>query len=349
MQHRQLEFHNVVELQSRGSSGLHLQRFPAAIRHHPLMNELGRLVMQKAIGAEIRFATNAPRIRISLGALEEDNQVVVLLGDHAISHHRVPAGQTVHLLINRPPAFDYFVPEYFRGCRFAPTIWRIWMGQECALFHDLDTFGHEVRPPQPEEKPRSRWLAYGSSFTMGGGAFNHFNNYVDLAARLLGVDGVNLGMGGSCLCEPHVADYLASRDDWDFCTLRIGCNMIGVVEPDEYRRRVAHLLDVLEAKQPGKPVLFIGLGAERVDLHRTIGIWQEHTRAYAQINRELLAERRDRPHLHACTREALMPDPKLVRADHGHPDDLGHFTIATHLAELLHNLGIARHPATPTT
>lgn len=341
MQHRHIEFHNVVELQDRGSLGLHLQRFPAGVRQHPQMNELGRLVMQKAPGAELRLVCPSPRIRVSLGAMEEENQVVVLLGDYAIGHYRVPAGRVVHLLVTRPAAFDYFVPEYFQNSRFSPEVWRIWMGQECSLFHDLDTFGHEVRPPLPGEKPRRRWLAYGSSFTMGGGSFNHFNNYVDLAARMLGVDAINLGMGGSCLCEPHVADYIASRDDWDFCTLRIGCNMVGVVEPGEYRRRLAHLLDAIEAKHPGKPVVFIGLGAERVGLHRTIAIWQEHERAYARINRELMEERRDRRHLHYCTREELMPDPRLVRADHLHPDDLGHFTIATNLAARLRAWNIA--------
>lgn len=340
MLHRHLEFHNVAELQDRGTLGLHLQRFPAGVRQHARMNELGRLVMQKALGSEIRWVTPATRLRISLGALEEDNQAVVLLGDYALGHYRLPAGQVTHLLINRPAAFDYFVPAYFEGHRFSPEVWRVWLGQESTLFHGLETFGHEVRPPRPEEKPRLRWLAFGSSFTMGGGAFNHFNNYVDLAARLLGVDTINLGLGGSCLVEPHVVDDLASRTDWDFCTLRIGCNMVGVVEPGEYRRRVAYLLDTLEAKHPGKPVVFIGLSATRVHLHRTIGLWQEHERAYAQINRELLAERSGRPHLHACTREELMPDARLVRADHLHPDDLGHFTIATHLAARLRTWGI---------
>lgn len=344
-----LEFHHVAELEDRGPLGLHLQRFPRLVREHAQMNELGRLVMQKAMGAEIRFVSDAPRLRISLGALEQDNQVVVLKGDFAVSYHTVPAGRAVHLLVNRPEAFDYFRPAYFDRCRFSPNVWRIWMGQECALFLGLDTFGSPVRPPHPTEKPSVRWLAYGSSFTMGGGAATHFNNYVTTAARLLGVDALNCGMGGSCLCEYHVADHLAERADWDFCTLRIGGNMIGVIDPAEYRRRVEHLLDTLTARHPDRPVLFIGMGVDRIPYHRECRIWQEHTLAYHRIDQEIFRARSHLRRLFHCTQDELMPDHTMVRADHLHPDDLGYFTVATNLAARIRDLGMvsAASPKSP--
>ncbi len=348
MQHNNLLFHNVEELQDRGPLGLHLQRFPARVRQHPETNELARLVMQKAMGSEIRFVTEAPRIRISVAALEQDNQVVILKGDFAVGHYRIPAGQTVHLLVNRPETYDYVRPEYFQDCRFSPEVWRIWSGQEGMLFLGLDTFGADVRPPMVTEVPRARWMAYGSSFTMGGGAFSHFNNYVDIAARLLKVDGINLGLGGSCHAEFHVADYLATRTDWDFCTLRIGINMIGVIEPPEYRRRVEYLLDTLAARQPDKPVLLIGLGLQRIRHSREIKIWQKHTLAYHQINQEIMEDRKGRANLHFCTEDDLSPNPTLVRADQLHPDDLGYFVIASRLADRLQALGLV-HPTPPSS
>lgn len=335
------ELHNIEELEDRGPLGRLVHRFPRAVREHPDTSDLGRLVMQKALGSEIRLVTPAPRIRISLGALEQDNQVVVLKGDFVVGHHIVPAGRELHLLVNRPESYGYFTPAYFQGCRFHPDVWRIWMGQEVTRLLGLDTLGSPLRPPRPEEKPRRRWLAYGSSFTMGGGAGNQFNNYVNIASRLLGVDGLNLGLGGSCLCERHVADYLAARRDWDFCTLRVGTNMLGLVEPDEYRRRVEYLLDTVLAGQPGKPVVFIGLGLATLPLHREHKIWQEHAAAYHRLNQEILGARRTVPNLFHCTQDDLMPDHTLVRADQLHPDDLGYFTIATRLAERLRQWGIA--------
>ena len=335
-----LKFHNVEELQDRGPLGRLLQRFPERVRHHPETNDLARLVMTKALGSEIRFVTPAPRIRISVAALEQDNQVVILKGDFVVGYHRIPAGQTVHLLVNRPETFDYVRPEYFQSGGFSPEVWRIWSGQECMLFLGLDTLGAPVRPPLPAEVPRTRWLAYGPSFTMGGGAHSHFNNYVDTASRLLGVDGINLGLGGSCHAERHVADYLAGRTDWDFCTLHIGVNMVGIIDPAEYRRRVEYLLDTLAARHPNKPILFIGLGTRRLPFNREIKIWQEHNAAYAVIDREIMSARKDRTRLHHCTEDDLLPDHTLLRSDLLHPDDLGYFIIATRLAERLQKLGL---------
>ena len=33
------------------------------------------------------------------------------------------------------------------------------------VFHGIDAFGADIRPPRADEKPALRWLAYGSSIT----------------------------------------------------------------------------------------------------------------------------------------------------------------------------------------
>ena len=330
-----LEFHNVSELEPT-SGGFLLQRFPADVRRHEAMNELGRLVMTKAVGSEIRFVTPARRVRVSFSALEEPSPIYVFRGDFFHRGYTISAGATATFLLERPVALDYFTDERYANCRFSPAMWRIWCGRESTVFGGLDAFGAEVRPPKPGEKPALRWLAYGSSYTMGGNAVFQPGGYAEQTARILGVDVLNLGMGGSCHLEPHVVDYIASRDDWDFATLRVGENMIGVIEPDEYRRRLEYALNILHAGKPGKPVFIIGLSTSHIRLNRELNIWQEHTIAYHDINTEVAARHPEAVLLRAGD---LLPDHRLICTDMIHPDDLGHLQIATNLAAALRKSG----------
>lgn len=328
------EFHNVEELEAcRG--GWLLQRLPRAVREHADMNPLGRLVATKAAGAEIRFVTTASRVRITLGTLEEENRVYIFRGDFACGERRIPAGGCATILLEAPLSPSYFTDERFAKCRFNPNVWRVWCGRQSTIFYGLDAFGEPVRPPAVDEKPRLRWLAYGSSFTMGANAVCETNCYAEQAANALGVEVLNLGLGGSCHAEPHLIDHLAARPDWDFATIRLGGNMIGVFEPDEYRRRAGHALRAFSATR--RPLVFIGLSDDLLRFNKEIKIWQEHTFAYTFIDKQLA---RSFPRVTFLTEIDLLPDFNLLAGDMLHPSDAGHFQIANRLAAKLRELRI---------
>lgn len=333
-----LEFHNVSELKDFPAGKL-LQRFPQPVREHPATNDLARLVMTKSAGAEIRFFSTAPRIRIAITAMEKDAKVYAFRGDYIHSETTIPAGQTKWLLLETPAPLlhSYFTGERFENSRFSNGLWRIWCGRESLLFSGIDTFGSPLRPPLPHEKPATRWLAYGSSLTMGSNALFEPACYTEQTARLLGIDVLNLGMGGSCFLEPHLADFIAERNDWDFLTARLGCNMIGIFEPDEYRRRLLYFLQTISSAHPHRPLVIIGLSKNTLHFHSEQKIWQQHTAAYADIN-EALAK--DFPSVHFWSASDLMPDHRLFSTDFIHPDDAGHSQIATHLASKLRSASI---------
>ena len=69
--------------------------------------------------------------------------------------------------------------------------------------------------------------------------------------RLLGVDAINLGLGGGAHLEPEMADYIGGRDDWDFASLEMGINLFGGNRTtEEVRARVAGFLPRLAARRP---------------------------------------------------------------------------------------------------
>ncbi|MBC8040175.1 MAG: lipase, partial [Opitutaceae bacterium] len=265
-----IAFHNVVELEPAPGlgSGFRLQRFPATLRdclgfkHHTR----GRFFAQRASGCELRFVTAGPFVRVTLSAQETDATVIVYRGDHAHSRHTLPAGVVTSLFLEDPAWFSQVEPAMLRPHRFAPQVWRLLFNQDAQVaYHHIDSFGHALRPPAPGETPARTWLAYGSSITFGANTLHAPNAYVQHAALRLGVDVLNQGLPGSCLCEPEIADHLAARGGWDFATLELGVNLVELATPDEFESRARHFISTLHHARPDALLFVLNIFPNRAD------------------------------------------------------------------------------------
>lgn len=347
MIYNQLAFHNVAELEEAdGLPGRILQRFPKEVRNglgHGSY-ERGRFIAQASTGCEIRFVTDAEMIRITLSATVEDGDVVVYNGDYFHSMHRLRTGVTETLQLDKPALFGMMKPEVLEQGRFSPHVWRIVISRNYypglafqAAFHRLETFGHEVRPPRSEELPARTILAYGSSITHGSGATVHHNAYIQQTARRLGADVMNKGLGGACLCEKGIADYLIHHGGWDMATLELGVNMREMFTPDEFEERARYLVEGMLAHHPGKPVALISIFPNSADGMKD----DSHSLAVANrtFNERLLSIYRDlsaeHPHLHFVEGRSILTDFSALAVDLIHPSDYGHTLMGQHLAEAL--------------
>ena len=255
MIHKDIEFHNVVELEERvGIPGLQLQRMPMQARRG--MSQRGRWNAQMTPGSEIRFSTDAGKIRLFLSSLEGDAYVYVYQGDLYHSRHYLTPGK-IHCLHLEPAENIGRCAAGKLKSRFSPNVWRVSLPGLFALFNGLETFGHSCQPPLQGEKPQTTWLAYGSSITMGTGASMHHNCYVEQTARRLGVDVMNMGQGGACMCEPELADFFASLDNWSFATLEIGINMMDRYSVGEFGERASAFVSKIVSAKPARPVIII--------------------------------------------------------------------------------------------
>ena len=210
--HDRISFHNVDHLEKKGEvPGLLLQRFPENVRLSLGQgdHERGRFFAQVSTGCEIRFVTDAYFYRLSLSSYLEDTHVMVFCGDYLHSVHQIPAGKITTLHIEIPPSLFQSEPWVREGGRFDCHVWRIlFHKQSCGIFCGLDTFGHDVRPPEPQEVPQKKWLAYGSSITFGGDVHLASNAYVLQAARRLKADVYNKAVAGSCFCDSAMIDSI---------------------------------------------------------------------------------------------------------------------------------------------
>lgn len=254
MHHDSLYFHNTVDLPAAPGGGLQISRFPS-----PIWNlaeaPMGSRTIRLANGCEIRFVTDAPRIRLYLRSLEGEVRLVHLMGNHIVKEEALSGNGIQCLDIVIPEGKAGIEPDAKRRGGFAPGVYRVASLANTLAYHGVEAMGGAVRPPAPDETPRRRWLAYGSSITMAGGTFH---NYVNACAQMLEVDAYNLGMGGSCWIEPAIADFIAGRDDWDFASFELGVNMRKPPRDNvRFAEKVAYLLDTVTAAHPDKPVFLI--------------------------------------------------------------------------------------------
>lgn len=254
MQHDSLDFHNTVDLPPAPGGGLQLCRFPSAI-WDKAEAPMGARAIRLAVGCEIRFVTDAPRIRLYLRSLSGEANLVHLLGNHILDYQTLPANGIQCVDIEIPEGKPGIEPDAVRRGGFAPRVYRLASLSGTLAYHGMEAMGGNVRPPAPDELPSRRWLAYGSSITMAGGTFH---NYVNACAQMLEVDAYNLGMGGSCWIEPAIADFIAGRDDWDFASFELGVNMRRPPRDNvRFAKKVAYLLNTVTAAHPDKAIFLI--------------------------------------------------------------------------------------------
>lgn len=352
MIHGDIELHNTVEIEPAPGGGLLLRRFPRALRER--LSALGRLVSQESAGCELRFVTEAESIRLSVSSLpsslapwELHNQdLFVFKGAFFHSHLRLEPGKVNHIHLTDiggtvRNAFLALKPEVRDTDYFAHTVWRVMFGRYPAVFHELDTYGYPVRPPAPGEKPRRRMLCYGSSITHGASPTLYHLCYVQVAARLMKADALNQGLSGSCLCEKEMADYLASRDDWDLATLELGVNMRGSFSPDQFRTRSRYLLERIIAEHPDRPIVLITIfpNAQSPENARDAGQVQQTQMAFDEILREAVRELRH-PNLHLIEGRDVLTDYSGITKDLIHPGDYGHMEMGRNLAARIGELGL---------
>ncbi len=314
-----VEFHGVAEITER-FNGRQLQRIPAAVREK--LNDRGRWNSQQTTGIEIRFVCDAPHIRLFLSSLEGDAPVAVYRGDFLHATHHLSPGGTLCIHVEPPAGFSGIRSEALCGRRFAPCVWRFALPSTQTVFHELETYGAPVRVPGPGEAPDRLWLAYGSSITAGG--------YVRVVAERLGVDHVNLAMGGACFCEPELADFVAGRDDWDVATLELGVNMRARFDAAGFRERVAYWMHTVVEKNPGKPVFLITPFPNAQDYETEPSLMGQRQRDFAQVLREFAAS--GPPNLKLIEGHDLLTDFTNLGVDLIHPSPTGHAQIAEHLA-----------------
>ncbi len=264
MIYKNIELLNFEEVKTvEGRAGVLLQRMPEKIRLQ--LRPESQSVYKKAACGEIRFVSDFKPVKITLASYEGDSKVMLYFGDFQAGEYIItkkPIEINIEIpspkFISRKDFDDSLYPFSVAVCRI------IISGNEV---HLIDIKGETIRPPKENEVPKLKYLAYGTSITQGVNATSPDLTYVKQVAWRLGTDVINLGATGSAYCEKEIADYIASRKDWDFASFCISVNMLNQgVSAEEFFHAAEYFICTVAKSNPTKPIICISLFTTFSDL-----------------------------------------------------------------------------------
>ncbi|MCI3926290.1 GDSL-type esterase/lipase family protein [Paenibacillus sp. TRM 82003] len=338
-----MALHNVADLiaiDGSGSKHLFLSRLPDDVRTK--LNPKAQTRAFNPGGVELRFNLESDEAYIELelakiDAIEPGGIAELFHGDFQAHAEMTPqwigAGRT-RIRVRREERLVRIASERCprEAMRFDPELFRIVLPLNGAV--RIASVEGSLSPPRPEQLPARRCLAYGSSITFGGDTSVPSGGYAAMAARQVGVDFFNLGLAGSCYLEEEMADYVASRDDWDFAVLELGINVIGFMDPEEYGSRVREMLGRISRRQPGKTVFAIDLITHHRDFSNNDPIAAEYRARMKQA-----VETVNAPNVVYIPGRTLLPSFDGLCVDLLHPSTAGMHEIASRLASAIRDNG----------
>ena len=316
-------FHNVEELE-KTSMGYKLYRYPREVRRH--LNERARFMAQYVCGCELRFVTESERIHINLTAQGSGLILaIVFKGDYVHSVQQLEADKNTLLEIVDRPIPESAHNAFYKDNNFDKNVWRVHLHNCLFTIHSINTMDYDIRPPYPDEMPKKTMLAYGSSITHGAVAVTHTNSYAEEAARILGVDILNKGVGGSCQFEPEVADFFAKDKTWNFAWIEGAVNST-LFEPEEFKKRFDYFIDTLH--ETGRPVFMTTILPNASLVDKT----SEHHERCIQFD-EIIRGKKDKGIVIEGNR--IITDLRFLSLDTIHPSNEGHTRMGINLAQIL--------------
>jgi lysophospholipase L1-like esterase len=187
-------------------------------------------------------------------------------------------------------------------------------------------------------------LFHGDSITHGHGVFRPRETFVWRSCEIAGCVPLNLGFGGSAWTDLIVAQFIASRSDWDVLVLALGNNSFGgadgagkVETVAQYAEKYDAFLTTIREKAPTKPILVITPILAGGDLgprkNRNGEIPQDYRNAIQRVVKQ--RQSRDR-HLHFLDGLQLVNDQiYLLPTDVVHPNVAGELRMADGIAASL--------------
>ena len=336
MIYQSVEFHNVAEVSEQsGNEGVRLQRVPEDVRTK--LNPGAQQRMLSPANVEVRFVFDGERACIRLSS-QDLTSVVIFYGPFQAGERHTVGVEPTTIELVRPERLRLVEPEFGSDMPFSHRVCRLMLAGGPLTFHGTE--GEGIRPPEPSELPRLRYLAYGTSITHGAAATGPHLTYVAQTARRLGADLINLGVGGSAHCEHELSDYIAGRDDWQIASLALSVNMIGAgFSLEEFYERVSYMVNTVAGSDTGRPVACITIYPHQRDLGKQFETPNQKASSeeYRQELREAVASG-PHPNVVLFEGEEILSDIGGLSVDLIHPADNGMILMGENLGRRLQAL-----------
>lgn len=301
-----IEFHNVAELEP-GEEGYSMWRVPGEVREK--LNESARNNTScYGTGVELRFKIKGDFATLILNAEESAEAAVAYIYYGSIqggweNSSRVIGSRNTRIRIDKPQNTELLM-QMEEACRlpFKPDVVRVVLPYLKVRYVGIEG---EVEPPEKEDLPGKTYLAYGSSITHGSLALAAPYTYPFRLSQKLRCDYINFGFAGSAHMERAMAEYIVSRQDWDFATVEMGVNMLEM-DAEVFEKRIDEFTEVFSREK--RPVYATSIyGFNLPALQKSGRLFREIVEKYAKGRLRFVDGRE------------ILNDPAFISQDMIHP------------------------------
>lgn len=327
--YKNMEIHGAEEIFEK-NGGVSFMRMPEKL--HGCLTEPGLKAVRRPGGCEIRFVPEG-EVYITISTDNDDaySNLTVYYGSMqrgTLWSGNAIVGKTPRRLRFCPSPAAEFLGELSEREKypFSPEVVRIVCDGTPIVIHSVEG---KLRPPTPEEKPAKTMLFYGSSICHGAAASAGDLFWPFRTAAKLGIDHINLGMPNAGIYQHGMADFIASRTDWDYLFLEIGINFYG--DPYEVQKeRTEYMLKTVRAAHPDKYIFCTDIFCARC----VQGEMKEHMDGVRKTIRDAVLSQKDERIVYINALD-IMGSDTLLSEDRVHPSTEGHITISDNLYKAL--------------
>lgn len=259
-----IEIHDCAELEQLAGGAYGTMRVPTSVHEH--LSEQGKGQNKNNTGIEFRFVINSGDVKLKFRySGDERGEITVYYGDFVADWPettKVLAGEC-EVTIIQSSNIEYMrkiAKEY--GHRFSPDVVRLVVR---GVRPQIVGVEGDISLPTADMCPEKKYLSYGSSITHGSISLHPYYNYVERVAANLGADVWNFGFAGSACLEREMADYIAHNCEFDFATLEMGINILGI-DPDDFEGRVRYFVKTIAEAHPDSKIFAIDVYYCRSDI-----------------------------------------------------------------------------------
>ena len=334
--HDNILFNNVEELVPT-RNGMRICRFKEDVRLK--MNERAKRIALFSDGCELRFVSSANYMVLKLKATLSGKSVftghakaTVMCGDYYNKTVEIFEGAETTVILERAQEFYNMPDSFFEGNTFDKNVWRIYLSDGQFEYCGIETYGEEIRPPEPSEMPKETILSYGSSISHGLISSDNTQSYVNTFARLMEMDVLVKGLSGSCFVEKEIADSFAENDNWDYALLEIATNTMVALKTEEFEKRFNYFADKLYAT--GKKLIFVTIPLQRAHFLDESCPGYEALRAFNKIIVDKCAQL-DPERVFLVDGTKLVKKTNYLTMDRIHPSTAGHIDMGYNLYNMV--------------
>lgn len=355
-----LQITGALELE-RTAEGLRPRRLPGWTRPQ-LPSDFCDMVVAQPSGVRLEFGTTATLLELDVlitrtrfadapAAFPAGAFDLVIDG---FPTHRLPVPDGGVLVMDGERSGG-FIPGEPSTVRFGPLPEgskeiEIWLPHACQV--ELISLRADGPVREPATPARPRWVHHGSSISHCGEAEGPLGTWPVVAARLAGVDVLNLGLAGNAMVDQFAARTIRDQPA-DLISLKLGINVVNgdTMRPRTFAPAMHGFIDTVRDGHPHTPVLLISPITCPTAEHRpgpTPAYWEDGVLTFRAIGepaadaltltmvREILAtivEQRSDPYLH------YLDGPEIFGAvdlpDGLHPDATGYQQMGERFAPFI--------------